>query len=286
MDYFSEYFNETEKSIASNVLHDKEYSVDYGEKEKLVLYAINQKIFRYPGSLENIISLVPQGSTIVAEASFGSYGTGEEYNNFLRLCEFNNIKLRKVSNRAVKNYCLDNRIPIDYPKDDDEAAAQIIGAIYKTNYFLGHFKPRRFNVEALPEDVERFKVDFMLKNKLRLARSLGYKESKTWLKQHGIPHNIGYYAAYEVAKYLRDIGNKDRKEFDRFMGLYAHAYPSYYRANFHAPSKSALDTYFKNKYGKKGEEHKAKKANKEERKQVLKELRKTSRKIFHLVGAP
>lgn len=262
---------------------DKEWSVDYGVGDKLVLYAINEEEHVYPDTLDAIFSSVPEGSTIFAEASFASYGIAEEYNNFLNECDRRNISLRKISNRAVKNFCLDSGIDPFFINQDDDRAVEIIGYIGKSKYETGRFYHRKFNEQISDDEIEKVIFEENLRRKIRVARNDGYPEAKAWLKLKNIPYNIGYAGAYEVAKFFKANAITDRNKFDKIVGLYALGRPSLFRANFHGYTKTGLDMWFKTKYKEKGQAHKNRKKNKLERKMALKELRSTSRKIFHLV---
>lgn len=262
---------------------DKEWSLDYGVGRKLVIYAINEKEHCYPKTLDAIFSSVPNGSTIFAEASFGSYGIAEEYNKFLDKCNERSIKLKKISNRAAKNYCLDNDIDPLFVSQDDDRSVEIIGYIGKSKYETGNFQHRKFNDQVTDDEVKKLIFDENLRRKMRIVRNDKYTEAKTWLKRQNIQYSIGYAGAYEVAKFLKISGITDRNEFDKIIGLYALGRPSLYRANFHGYTKTTLDRWFKLKYKEEGQEHKNRKKNKSERKEALKEIRRTSRKIFHLV---
>ncbi len=219
------------------------FAFDWGHGRKFVVF--DGERHHYFDDIVDAIRSLPV-CRLVGEVSFGSFDSRVR-NEAIDLATARGTELRTISNRATKNYRADKGLP---PKatlkltgiQSDEEDARIIYLIAFTgNYHLA--KPRRWEIR--PETY---------KSKMVKERSVGWsgpdaararallppaadapeylvgwqdngKRKKRWKENMVLPMVL---AAIDVVSRGKGV-----REFDRYVGAYAHGRNSQLRSNFY-----------------------------------------------------
>jgi hypothetical protein len=215
-------------------------------------------------SLVEVMKKLPKGAILVAEATLGSFGFDfTDYNDALDLAAEKNIELRAIAIRAVKNRRMDpghdstknnKKVTAAARRKEDILEARLLWELGQTTKFTKPFTKRQPRVVDTPSLAVRKAMDGK------------YKAEAAWLKANGFdPKDNLLLRIRAVAAFVRQQG-QNRDAFDKACGFYEYG-SGIVRAQacYHKRLRARLD---ENTPG--------------ERRDVLRELRKLSRKIFAL----
>lgn len=250
------------------------FALDMGQGRFVVVagQAATDKVFE-KRAIVDVIKRLPKGAILVAEATLGSFGFDfADYNEALVLAFSKGIELRAIPIRAVKNLRMDRghestknnkKVTADERRKEDIVEARLLWEIGFTQ--LGRvtkpFHPRVPRVVDSPSLAVRKAMDGK------------YKIEAAWLKAHGIDNKDNLLQRMvAVATFVCSAGGT-RDQFDKAVGLFefgtgiVRAQACYHKRLRARLKKAGLDNIPEN------------------RSAILRDLRKLSRKIFHLIKA-